>query len=292
MILFWFTIMAENDLTSLKTITGSLPENISGWKKSSTEGYYTPENLFEYINGNAELFISYDFRNLITLTYNKDESTEITVDIFDMGNPANAYGVFSHSRENEDKFISDEIGSEYGGGLLTFWKGRFYISILVYPETEERKEIVRNISKRISELIRGKNTKPDILSLLPTKNLSLFSIRYFYHHIWLNSHFYISGENILNLGKDTEAVLAKYYPDKEDKTPTIFLLINYSDPGNAERALQSFLKNYLHDSENGFARLSNGRWAGIEQNGKMITIILNAPDRVYAAALLKKVEYK
>ncbi|MCK4890483.1 MAG: hypothetical protein KAS97_11180, partial [Candidatus Aminicenantes bacterium] len=97
MILFWFTIMAENDLRSLKTISGSLPKDISGWKKSSTEGYYTPENLFEYINGNAELFISYGFRDLITFTYKKDESTEITVDIFDMGNPANAYGVFSHS---------------------------------------------------------------------------------------------------------------------------------------------------------------------------------------------------
>ncbi|MCK4890252.1 MAG: hypothetical protein KAS97_10000, partial [Candidatus Aminicenantes bacterium] len=161
-----------------------------------------------------------------------------------------------------------------------------------YPETEERKEIVRNISKMISNLIPGKNTKPSILSFLPAENLSPFSIRYFHHYIWLNSHFYISGENILNLGKDTEAVLAKYYPETENKTPTIFLLINYSDTKKSERALQSFLKNYLPDSENGFARLPNGNWAGIEQNGKMITIILNAPDRVYAAALLNKVKYK
>ncbi len=292
MILLWFNIMAENDLRSLKTITGSLPKSISGWKKSLTEGYYSPDNLFEYINGNAELFISYDFRNLITLTYNKDESTEITVDIFDMGNPANAYGVFSHSRENEDKFISDEIESEYGGGLLTFWKGKFYISILVYPETEGRKEIVKIISKMISNLIPGDNTKPSILSLLPAENLSPFSIRYFHHHIWLNSHFYISGENILNLGKDTEAVLAKYYPEKENKTSTIFLLINYFDTKKAEIAVKSFLKNYLTDSENGFSRLSDGNWAGIEQNGKMLTIILNAPDRDYAATLLKKVKYE
>lgn len=284
--------MAANDLTSLKTISGSLPKNISGWEKSSTEQYYTPENLFEYINGNAELFISYDFRNLITFTYNKDESTEITVDIFDMGNPSNAYGVFSHSRESEDSFISDEIGSEYGGGLLTFWKGQFYISILVYPETEERKEIVRNISKRISELIPGNNIKPAILSFLPAENLSPFSIRYFHHYIWLNSHFYISGENILNLGKDTEAVLAKYYPEKENKTSTIFLLINYFDTKKAEIAVKSFLKNYLTDSENGFACLPDGNWAGIEQNGKMLTIVLNAPDREYAATLLKKVKYE
>ena len=284
--------MAANDLKSLKSIAGALPEDISGWKKNPTEGYYSPDNLFEYINGNAELFISYDFRNLITLTYNKDESTEITVDIFDMGNPANAYGVFSHSRENEDRFISDEIGSEYGGGLLTFWKGRFYISILVYPETEERKEIVKNIAERISKLIRGKNTKPAILSLLPSEDLAPYSIRYFHHHIWLNSHFYISGENILNLGKDTEAVLAKYYPDGKNNTPFILLLINYSDADKAGIAYRNFLTNFLPDAKQGFARLQDGLWAGSEQNGKMITIILNARDREIASALLNKVKYK
>ncbi len=284
--------MAANDLTSLKSIAGSLPSKISGWEKSSTEGFYTPENLYEYINGNAELFISYDFRNMITLIYNKDDSDEITVDIFDMGKLANAYGVFSHSRENEDRFISDEVESEYGGGLLTFWKGQYYISILAYPETEEIKMVVKQIAKRISEMIPGQSIKPVIVSQLPPDDLAPFSIRYFYHYIWLNSYSFVSSENILNLGKDTEAVLAKYYPDKENKNPTIFLLINYSDINKAKKASRSFEKNYLPDSENGFARLSDGNWAGIEQNGNMIAIVLKAPDRVYAEALLSKVKYE
>lgn len=284
--------MAETDLGSLKKITEAISIGISGLGKLSTESYYSPDNLYEHINGNAELFISYNFRHLVTMTYGKDESTEITIDVFDMGTSANAYGVFSHSRENEDKFVSDEVGSEYGGGLLTFWKGQYYISILAYPETEEKKKVVKRIAKKISELIPGKCIKPVIISQLPSEDLSPFSIRYFYHHIWLNSHYFVSSENILNLGKGTEAVLAKYYPNKEKKNPAIFLLINYSDTKTAKKASRGFVKNYLPDSENGFARLSDGNWAGLEQNGKMLAIVLKSPDRDYAATLLNKVIHK
>lgn len=284
--------MADKDLSTLKKITDSLPENISGWGKNSTEGYYSPENLFEYINGNAELFISYDFRHLITLTYDNNLSSKITIDIFDMGKPENAFGVFSHSREYEDGFVSDKIESEYGGGLLTFWKGKYYISILAYPETQEKKEVIKKIAEKISGQIPGKSIKPALVSLLPTENLAPFSIRYFHHHIWLNSHYYISGENILNLGKDTEAVLAKYYPEGKNKKPVILLLINYPDIKKAESAYESFLTNYLPEAEKGFARLTDHRWAGSKQNGKIISIILNAPDKKYAGALLSKIKYQ
>ncbi len=290
-ILFWFSIMAENDLTTLKKITESLPGNISGWGKTSMEGYYSPENLYEYINGNAELFISYDFRHLITLTYDNNLSSKITIDIFDMGKPENAFGVFSHSREYVDGFVSDKIESEYGGGLLTFWKGKYYISILAYPETQEKKEVIKKVAEKISRQIPGKSIKPAIVSLLPTENLAPFSIRYFHHHIWLNSHYYISGENILNLGKDTEAVLAKYYPEGKNKKPVILLLINYPDIKKAESAYESFLTNYLPEAEKGFARMSGQRWAGSKQNGMIISIILNAPEKKYAGALLSKIKY-
>lgn len=290
-ILLWLNIMAENDLTTLKKITGALPEDISGWKKTHTEEYYLPDNLFEYINGNAELFISYNFRHLVTLTYGKKKSPKITIDIFDMGKSENAFGVFSHSRENEDRFISDKVESEYGGGLLTFWKGRYYISILAYPETKEKKEVVRKIAKKISELIQGESIKPAVVSLLPPDKLAPFSVRYFHHHIWLNSHYFISSENILNLGKDTEAVLSKYYPDGKNKTPVILLLVNYPDLKRAKTAYVNFITNFLPDAEKGFARLSGRRWAGSEQNGKIISIVLNAPDREFARALLSKIKY-
>jgi len=291
-ILFWFGIMTGSDQITLKKLTGALAADISGLGTLSTERVFSTEDLFEYINGNAELFISYNFNRLITLTYNQDESAEITIDIFDMGAPANAFGVFSHSREKVDGFISDEVESEYGGGLLTFWKGQYYISILAYPETGEKKETVRQIAKRISEMITGESTKPAIVSLLPPEGLAPSSVRYFYHHIWLNSHYFVSGENILNMGEDTEAVLAKYDLPGENKTSAVLLIVGYPDIQRSESAYRAFMKNFLPEGENGFARLADHRWAGCERKGKIITIVLNAPEKAVAERVLNRVRYK
>ncbi len=52
-----------------------MPAEINGWKKSLKDTIYTPENLFEYINGGAELYISYNFKQLLTQKYVKEEST-------------------------------------------------------------------------------------------------------------------------------------------------------------------------------------------------------------------------
>ncbi|MEN8154461.1 MAG: DUF6599 family protein [Acidobacteriota bacterium] len=290
-ILFWSNIMADKDLSALRKITGTLPEKISGWEKVSLEKYFSPENLFEYINGNAELFISYNFINMGTLSYSKDPSFKITIDIFDMGKPADAFGVFSHSRENEDNFINNNVGSEYGEGLLTFWKGQYYISILAYPDSGESKDVIKKIAEKITEQIPGTNIKPAIVSLLPGENLIPFSIRYFHHYIWLNSHYFISGENILNLGKDTEAVLAKYYLSGKNRSAAILLLVNYPSIKKAKKAYKNFLLSFIPGAKKGIIRLTNHRWTGSEQNGKIISIVLNAPDREHTRALLSKIKY-
>lgn len=41
-----------------------LPEEVNGWKLNKKEQSFTPINLFSYIDGAAELYLSYGFRGL------------------------------------------------------------------------------------------------------------------------------------------------------------------------------------------------------------------------------------
>ncbi len=286
--------MANNNRLTLIELTKKLPLEIQGWEKSADEGIYKPENLFEYINGAAELYISYSFKYLVARTYKKKGFPEIKIDIFDMGSSLNAFGVFSHSRESVDRFVAPGVESEYAGGLLTFWKGRYYVSILAYPETEEKKNIVQKLARHISSLIREESRKPPIIALLPSENLVPQSIRYFRHYIWLNSHYFISDKNILFINKDegTEAVLAKYRFDRKGKTIILLLLVTYPDPVKAKIASRSFLKNYLHlpDAQEGFKQLEDHCWTGCKYDGKIVSIVFNAPDLEQAKILLEKVK--
>src|SRR4030042_5780455 len=65
---------------------------------------YTKKTLFEHINGQAELYFKYGFQKSVFAIYQNRKSREdqIEVDIYDMGNVVQAFGVFSRFR-NEDR---------------------------------------------------------------------------------------------------------------------------------------------------------------------------------------------
>ena len=174
-----------------------LPETIDGWKKSEPPDLYTPENLSTYIDGGAELYISFNFKNALSVKYKDSADNEIAVDIFDMATSYDAFGVFAHSRETIETEVGQ--GSEYASGLLTFWKDRYYVSILAYPETAAKKDIVFKLGRAIAGAIKNEGPLPPILALLPTENLLPETVHYFHHYIWLNSFYFVSNENVLDI---------------------------------------------------------------------------------------------
>lgn len=258
-----------------------LPGAIDGWKKTGPPRLFTPENLSDHIDGGAELYISYNFRSALSAKYADPAENEIAVDIFDMGGSHDAFGVFAHTRET----IAAELGqgSEYGGGLLTFWKDRYYVSILAYPETPEAKSAVFKLGRAIDGAIANEGPLPPILALLPGEGRIPESVRFFHHYIWLNGFHFVSNENVLDIAGDTPSALAKYRRAGE----TMFLLlVLYPGPERAEAAAVRFRKELLGGAQDGMARLKDGRWTGIERRGNRIAAVFSAPDAASLGTLL------
>jgi len=269
---------------SLEKLYSVLPDEVGGWKKASPPDTYDKTNLFDYIDGGAELYISYNFQKLLAVRYKGAGDDEIVIDMFDMGNSYNAYGLFSHGREREDGLAGQ--GSEYNAGLLAFWKDRYYVSILAYPETEEKKTIVLGLGRKLAEAIPQEGEIPPVIGLLPKTGLIPESVRYFHHYIWLNSHFFVANENILLVDDETQAVLAKY---KTEAKPVPFLVALYPDEVRAKQAEQSFLRNYLKDAPGLPARMPDGLWTGCRREGNRLSIVFNAPSEAAARSYLDMV---
>jgi len=269
---------------SLEKLNTVLPAEVSGWKKADPPQAYDKNNLFDYIDGGAELYISYNFQKLLAVRYQAAADEEIVVDIFDMGSSYNAFGLFSHGREREDGLEGQ--GSEYNAGLLTFWKDRFYVSILAYPETEAKKEIVLGLGRKLADAVPKDGELPPVIGFLPRAHLIPESIRYFHHYIWLNSHFFVASQNILLIDDETQAVLAKY--ETLDK-PFHLLIAQYPDAGKAKEAEQSFLRNYLPDANEGISQFPDGRWTACRVEGNRLSIVFNAPSLEAAVFCLGKV---
>ncbi len=262
-----------------------LPETIGECKKAGPPALYTPENLSSYIDGGAELYLSYNFKNALSLKYVDPVENEIAVDIFDMGTSLDAFGVFAHSREAIETEFGQ--GSEYAAGLLTFWKDRYYISILAYPETPAKKEIVFKLGRAIAGAIMGEGPLPPILALLPAENLLPETVRYFHHYIWLNSFYFVSDENVLDIDNNTPAALAKY---RQAGSTYFLLLVRYPDAARAEAAAGLFRQKVLGGAADGMRPMKEGSWTGLRCRGDLVSVVFNAPDAATARDILDKIK--
>jgi len=256
----------ESDLSAL------LPPSAGDWKIAESDRSYDSENLYNYIDGGAELYISYSLEKVLSRVYSNPGQPDIIVDIFDMENSRNAFGVFSHSREIVDTTFGQ--GSQYIEGSLLFWKDRYFISILASPETKESKKAVFDLAGKIDVSISREGPLPEILHLLPRRSLVVESVRFFHHHIWLNSHYYVADQNILNIDEKTDAVLAKYGETAERH---ILLLVKYETEGDAKGAFDSFTASYLPElSENCAVQIEDGTWTGCLLSGNHVIVVFNA----------------
>jgi hypothetical protein len=233
------TAFAQSSGEDSLSIDGLLPGPVDGWSAKGDDLHHRPDKLFEYIDGGAEMYLSYGFRAGVSRTYARAGQPEITVDIFDMGAPGNAFGVFMESIERVDTTYGQ--GAQISRGMIVFWKDRFYASILVPVSTPDAERVIARMARAIDDGIPRKGRLPLVLSLLPEASLARESMRYFTHHIWQNSAFFISNDNILDIGKGAEAALARYTFDGH----TIHaLVISYPDTGRADRARERFDREY------------------------------------------------
>src|SRR5512137_2355280 len=104
-----------------------LPAEVEGWKWDGKDMRYNSRTLFDYIDGAAELYLAYGFQNLTVHRFEKSSQPAVTVELYEMASSEDAYGVFSFERQDEAVEIGQ--GSEFGGGLLRFWKGKYFVSI-------------------------------------------------------------------------------------------------------------------------------------------------------------------
>jgi hypothetical protein len=262
-----------------------LPGTIDVWKKAGPPAIYAPETLSTYIDGGAELYISYNFKSALSVKYVDSLEREIAVDIFDMGSSYDAFGVFAHSRETIDSAIGQ--GSEYAAGLLTFWKDRYYVSVLAYPETPSTKDIVFQLGRAIAGAVPNEGSLPPILDRLPAEGLIPESVRYFHHYIWVNTFHFVSNDNVLNIEKDTPVALAKY---RRGGATYFLLLIQYPDAGRAVTAAARFGRDVLGGAADKTRALGDGRWAGLEIRGTLVSVVLGAPDAATVRDALARVK--
>ena len=268
----------------------SMPSEAGGWKRDKKDTRYNSKTIFSYMDGAAELYLAYGFENLTVRRFEKLSQPPITVELYEMDSSEDAYGVFSYEHQDESAGIGQ--GSEFGGGLLRFWKGKYFVSIYAEGEGPDVESGILQIGRATANSITSVGPEPKLVGFIPGKDVGLVdkSVRYLKSHILLNQRFFIAHQNILNLSRKTEAVLAQYIQDKQK---TQLLLIRYPDSKEAVDAYQSFMRVYLPDA-GGKDRLKteDRKWTFARQRNQFVVIVFGASTEDSGEALLKATEKK
>lgn len=265
-------------MTSLVEI---LPERIGSWVRGDSAAAYDRETIFDYIDGAGEVYRSFAFGRVAVVVYSGPQSPDMTVELFDMGNPADAYGVFSYAREREASGIGG--GYEQKGRVLCFWQDRYYVCVASDERTAESDRDLQEVARAISERLPPASGPPDLVGLLPDEGLVPFSQRFFHLHQSLNYHYYLARENILELSSETDAVLARYAPGS-----TYLLLVRYPDSSDAAAAIASFERQYLAGASGRPAvRTENGKYVSHANHDRHVAVVLDAESETAAVELLQ-----
>ena len=264
-----------------------LPEQVGEWRRAGTDQEFDSNTLYDYIDGAAEVYLRYSFQRLQVREYTHSthpEQPSITAEVFDMGSPQGAYGMFTFSREGPGVGVGTE--SEYVPCVLRFWKDRYLVAIYADHETPAVKEAILALGRRIAAAIREEAPPPDLIRMLPVAGLVSTNLRYFRDPFCLSYHFPIGGENVFRLTPETEAVLATY---QLEEGRTRLLLVRYPDSEKAGAAWEEVARHFQLPAGTAFPALERQTWVGGRQVGPYVMAVFQAASEHAARRLLDEV---
>ena len=140
---------------------------VPGWAQSGPARSYEAGNLFEYMDGNAEGYLIYGFRNMKGVTCRQGEISFV-IDLSDMGDADGAYGIFSADRD--PALPTDKIGmaGQVAPRRAMFVKGNYFVEIAANPEGDHTAAL-RAWLAALDRIITGSTALPEALAWFPAE---------------------------------------------------------------------------------------------------------------------------
>lgn len=263
----------ENDMDVTRYLPGR--NDLAGWYALDDPQIARGEDLYLLIDGAAEIFHEYGFKQAVIRSYGSENGKSINLEIYEMEDPSGAYGMFTFRTGEGGEEISIGDGGCLEDYYLNFWKGSFLVTVIGFDTAEETVDGVIAIAKAVEARIEEEGEMPTLTALLPASDLKLNGIEYLKGNLALYNNYEFDKTNIFGL---SEGVIGAY------RTHRIFLFSykNEADAqkwfmNGADRLRTSPAFNDFTRYENGCTmRDASGNHLRIEPHRNFIILVLGA----------------
>jgi hypothetical protein len=139
---------------------------IAGWKISDGPTKYSPDTLFEFIDGGADSFLQFDFQDLASATY-ANGKIEVTVDIYHHRDAVRAFGMYTQERPAGTTRLPIGVEGYVGPDHLEFVVGSYYVKLVQSGGGEP--SVLRRFAENVSANLPGTRKAPAILQAFPER---------------------------------------------------------------------------------------------------------------------------
>jgi hypothetical protein len=134
---------------------------LEGFEQAGPLTVYNARSIFDYLNGEAEVYLPLGFRQLYMLMYEKEETgARMIMEAYDMTSPAGAHDIFKRYSKKKGREI-DGIGDSAwtDNYIVLFRHDRLFLRVWADPDPEvEAKPTIKDLielSKNIDGVLKA-----------------------------------------------------------------------------------------------------------------------------------------
>jgi hypothetical protein len=233
-------LAGQEPTASLTSITPD-GDAVPGWNPLGEEQAFGVENLYDLVNGQAEAFFAYAFESVVVQDYQDGAGHGLRVEVWQLATPGDAFGLYSTNRGGMAVAVGNE-GDSDPGRRLVYWQDRYVVRLFA-PQDLPDSDLL-SFARSVAGSLPSGGEPPALLDYLPQDGLVERATIYFHQEISIQDHLWLGGENLLDLGPQTDGILARY--DFGDGM-ALLLLVQYADTKAAAAARDALLATEVSD---------------------------------------------
>ena len=152
-----------------------------GWKCTGDAKTYDRSNLYELIDGEAEVYFPYGFKRAIAVSYASTAHPQdsVAAEIYEMGSDLDAFGVYSNYRDATSKPVG--LGTEgfASDTQAMFYRDRFFVKVRTRGTSSQNRAALMPCAQAISRALPKSTSRPEELDLLDIPALVPQTQQYF-----------------------------------------------------------------------------------------------------------------
>ena len=182
-------------------LTGLLPAGgeVAGLKLSGPPRNYRGDNLYQMIDGGADIYHEYGFRQVLSAEYQDGGGKIIKLELYEMESPTAAYGIHSFKVGEGGKALAIGQKARLEDYYLNFWKGNLQVTVIGQDAEEGTVQAVIALARAVDARIAPTGERPGLADLLLRGPLAFSQARYLRGPIGLMNVYVFDREDIFRV---------------------------------------------------------------------------------------------